>query len=305
MRVIMNSQASTDRQKHQLSTNSNRYELLKDLPVTEHRMNVAGLSTTVLLGGGGPPMILLHGPGESSVWWMRVIPELVKSHRVIVPDLPGHGETRVSNISLDAGLVFDWLSDLIKQTCPSPPILVGNILGGSIGARFAIERGNEIGQLVLVDSLGLAKFRPAPRFAFGLLRFMLWPTEKNFDRFFPHCMYDVGDLHQSMGNNWDPFVTYNLECAGDKERSNALQFMMKTLGIPKIPDKDLANLTVPTALIWGRHDKANKLKVAKAASKKFSWPLQVIEESRDDPKLERPNAFTIALYQLISSSQPS
>lgn len=247
-------------------------------------------------------MILLHGPGESSVWWMRVIPRLIKNNRVIVPDLPGHGESKVNKKLLDTGLVFDWLSNLIDQTCPSPPILVGNILGGSIGARFAVDHGNQISQLVLVNSLGLGKFRPKPSFAFSLLRFMLWPTEKNFNRFFPHCIYDVDNLRQSMGKYWDPFIAYNLECAHDKERSDALQFMMKNLGIPKIPEKDLQNINVPTALIWGRHDKANKLKIAEAASKKYGWPLQIVEKTRDDPKLERPEAFVNALYNIINYS---
>ncbi|GAA5520388.1 alpha/beta hydrolase [Aliifodinibius salicampi] len=302
---MMNPVRSTHEKEKQTSANRNRTQLTAALPVTEHQLNLSGVSTAVLIGGEGSPMILLHGPGESSVWWMRVIPKLIKDNRVIVPDLPGHGESKVNKGFLDTGLVFDWLSDLIKQTCPSPPILVGNILGGSIGVRFAVNHGNQISRLVLVNSLGLGKFRPKPSFAFRLMRFMLWPTEKNFSRFFPHCMYDVDNLRQGMGKYWDPFVAYNLECARDKERSDALQFMMKNLGIPKIPDKELQRINVPTALIWGRHDKANKLKIAQAASKKFGWPLQVIEETRDDPKLERPNAFTNALHNLINNSSSS
>lgn len=303
---MMNTVRSTHKKEKHTSANKNRTQLTEALPVTEHRLNIVGISTAVLMGGkGATPMILLHGPGESSVWWMRVIPKLIKNNRVIVPDLPGHGESKVNKESLDNGLVFDWLSDLIEQTCPSPPILVGNIIGGSIGARFAINYGNKINGLVLVNSLGLGKFRPKPSFAFRLFRFMLWPTKKNFSRFFPHCMYDVDTLRQSMGKYWDPFVAYNLECARDKERSDALQFMMKNLGIPKIPDKELRKINVPTALIWGRHDKANKLKIAEAASKKYGWPLQIIEETRDDPKLERPEAFLDALNNIINHSPSS
>jgi pimeloyl-ACP methyl ester carboxylesterase len=302
---MMNTQLSKKSHKQAISSNNNRNQLTEALPVTEHQVNLAGISTAVLLGGEGPPMILLHGPGESSVWWMRVIPRLIRNNRVIVPDLPGHGESKVNIESLDTALIFDWLSDLIEQTSPSPPILVGNILGGSIGARFAVNQGNQIARLVLVNSLGLGKFRPKPSFAFRLMRFMLWPTEKNFNRFFPHCMYDVDELRQSMGKYWDPFVEYNLECARDEARSDALQFMMKNMGIPKIPDKELEKINVPTALIWGRHDKANKLKIAKAANKKYGWPLQIIEKTRDDPKLERPDAFTKALYNTINNFSPS
>ena len=300
---MMSTQISTDQESKstRISTNENRKVLLEELPVNELRIDLAGISTAVLIGGDGPPVILLHGPGETSLWWMRVIPKLVRTNRVIVPDLPGHGSSKIDSDKLNTNLVFDWFSDLIKQTCPTPPVVVGNILGGSIAARFAVNRGEQVAQLVLVNSLGLGKFRPAPSFAFVLFRFMIWPTEKNFNRFFPHCIYDVDELQNQMGEKWEPFVEYNLECANDKERSDALQFLMKHLGIPMIPEKELEKIDVPTTLIWGRHDKANKLKIAQAANKKFGWPLEIIEETRDDPKLERPQAFVDALKTVWST----
>jgi pimeloyl-ACP methyl ester carboxylesterase len=131
---------------------------------------------------------------------------------------------------------------------------------------------------------------------------MIWPTEKNFNRFFPQCMYDVDGLQSQMGELWEPFVAYNLECARDKERSDTMNFLMKKLGIPKIPSDELARIDVPTSLIWGRHDRANKLKIAEKASRRFGWPLQIIEETRDDPKLERPGAFVDALYNTLSKT---
>lgn len=45
-----------------------RKRLLNRIPVTELHLQLAGVSTAVLEGGDGPPMVLLHGPGESSLW---------------------------------------------------------------------------------------------------------------------------------------------------------------------------------------------------------------------------------------------
>lgn len=295
----MNTQIAQAQDKKSHTSNKNRRQLLSGLPVTEHTVEAAGIATTVLTGGKGDPVILLHGPGETSVWWMRVISLLVKTNRVIVPDLPGHGDSGFGGDEADTNLVFPWLSDVIRQTCTSPPAVVGHILGGAIATRFAISHEEQISRLILVNSLGLGKFRPAPRFAFELLRFMIWPTEKNFNRFFPHCMYDVEDLQGQMGEKWEPFVKYNLECARDKEQSAALQVLMKEIGIPTIPSEKLAAITVPTALIWGRHDKANRLSIAEAASQNFGWPLHIIEDTRDDPKLERPEAFVDALNDIF------
>ena len=122
----MNTQLAASQKKRLITTNTNRKKLLENLPVPEHKMNLAGISTAVLVGGEGPPIILLHGPGESSCWWMRVIPNLVKTNRVIVPDLPGHGSSRVESDRLNTELIFDWLSELIEKTCSTPPVLAGN-----------------------------------------------------------------------------------------------------------------------------------------------------------------------------------
>lgn len=298
----MDAQAIAAQINQTITANENRTKLLDGLPVSDQRLNLAGISTAVLEGGEGSPVLLLHGPGESALWWMGVIPILAETHRVIVPDLPGHGESKANGKPLDEDLVFTWLSELIEQTCHSRPALVGNIIGGSIGARFAASHGSQLGQLVLVNSLGLGKFRPSPIFAFTLLRFMIRPSQKNFDSFFPHCIYDVDNLQRQMGSKWESFSAYNLQCARDKDRKAAMQTLLKEVGTPKIPDNVLENIKVPTALIWGRHDKANKLRIAQTASKKYGWPLHIIEETRDDPKLERPEAFTNALYKILNRS---
>ena len=48
--------------------------------------------------------------------WLRVIPDLVRTHRVIAPDLPGHGTSEVIDDPLDANRVLTWLSELIERT---------------------------------------------------------------------------------------------------------------------------------------------------------------------------------------------
>ena len=53
------------------------------------------------------------------------------THRVIAPDLPGHGGTATTED------VLAWLDDVIEQTCAERPALVGHTLGAAIAARFA------------------------------------------------------------------------------------------------------------------------------------------------------------------------
>src|SRR5438445_2118152 len=109
-----------------------REQLREVIPVAERRLELAGVSTAVLEGGDGPPIVLLHGPGEYAAKWMRVIPDLATTYRVVAPDLPGHGTSEVTDGPLDADRVFAWIDELIEQTCTSPPALIGHLLGGAI-----------------------------------------------------------------------------------------------------------------------------------------------------------------------------
>ena len=145
--VQMTTDEQTNEQRSQLPDGERaRERLLAGLPVTERRLQLAGVSTAVLEGGDGPPVVLLHGPGEHAPKWLRVIPNLVTTHRVVAPDLPGHGTSEVTDGPLDADRVLAWLGELIKRTCPTPPVLVGQILGGAIAARFACDHGDQIGR---------------------------------------------------------------------------------------------------------------------------------------------------------------
>lgn len=283
-------------------TEDARTQLLDDLPVTERQRPIAGVSTGVLEGGDGPPMVLLHGPGESALWWMRVIPELVTTHRVIVPDLPGHGSSEITDTDLDAYAVMAWLAQLIDRTCPTRPVLVGHLLGGAIAARYAIDHGDRLQQLVLVDAFGLGRFRPSVRFGFGLVRFLVRPTDRAYSRFLDQCMVNRKGLIAVMGDDWDPFVTYYLERVRTPSVKHAMRTLMKEVGVRRIPPERLAGITVPTTLIWGRSDRAMRLGIAERASDQYGWPLHVIEDAGDDPKLERPEAFLEAFRRALQGS---
>lgn len=90
------------------------------VPAEEQVVELAGSPTALLAGGQGPSMVLLHGPGEPSLWWMRVVPDLVAEHRVIVPDLA------------DRGLVAAGLRDLAGRK---------GAQRGSCGSRPASDLG--------------------------------------------------------------------------------------------------------------------------------------------------------------------
>jgi pimeloyl-ACP methyl ester carboxylesterase len=278
-----------------------RARLLAAIPLTERRLQLAGVSTAVLEGGDGPPVVLLHSSGEFAALWMRVIPELVTTHRVVAPDLPGHGASEAADGQPNLDRMVDWLSALIELTCPSPPTLVGHGLGGAAAARFAIAHTDRLSGLVLVDAFGLDRFKPAPSFGLALHRFMEQPTERTRDALFEQCYVDLDGLRQQLGQRWEPLAAYALDRARAPGMQAALGSLMPELGLPAIPPTDLARISVATTLIWGRQDLQVPLQVAEAASVRHGWPLHVIEHAGDDPAFEQPRAFLRALHLVLGS----
>jgi pimeloyl-ACP methyl ester carboxylesterase len=78
---------------------------------------------------------------------------------------------------------------------------------------------------------------------------------------------------------------------------------MQVFGIAPIAPEELARIKVSTSLIWGRHDLATPLAVAEAASKRYRWPLHVIENANDDPPVEQPEAVLQALRLSIARGE--
>jgi pimeloyl-ACP methyl ester carboxylesterase len=198
--------------------------------------------------------------------------------------------------ALDSDRVREWLDELIERTCPSPPVLVGHVLGGAIAARFAVDRSDRLARLVLVDALGLGRFRPAARFVLTMIGFQARPSERTYNRFMRQCSFDLDGLREQMGDRWDPFVSYNLDLARAPS-TKAAGRMFRALGVPRIPEEDLSGIEVPTTLIWGRHDRALRLPIAEAASARYGWPLHVIDDCADDPPRDQPEAFLSALLR--------
>ena len=112
-----------------------------------------------------------------------------------------------------------------------------------------------------------------------------------------HLQPPLGDRQAGQ-----PFLAYSLERARGPNAKIAGRFF-REFGIPPIPPDDLARIAVPTALIWGRHDRANRLRIAQDASARYGWPLHVIENCADDPPRDQPLAFMETLCVTLGTER--
>ncbi len=280
-----------------------RQRVLAGLPVTERRRRLAGVSTAVLEGGDGPDMVLLHGQGGWAAGWLPVIPDLVRTHHVVVPDLPGLGASETPEGPPDPGTVLAWLGELIEQTCAAPPVLVGASLGGSIAARFAAGHGERVSRLVLVDTGCLVgRVRPAPGVLLALVRHSLRPSRPTMVRFLRQVTVDLDRVRRRLGERWEPFLVYSLDRARTPGVQQANRRLLRELGWRQIPPEELARIDVPTALIWGRQDRVMPVGTAQRASARYGWPLHVIDDAGHFLVADQPEAFLGALHAALGTA---
>jgi pimeloyl-ACP methyl ester carboxylesterase len=298
----MSSQRTAEDDGRRTDGNDARRRVLAVAPVTERRLDLSGVSTAVLEAGDGPPVVLLHGQGGWSGMWLPVAGDLAATHRVIAADLPGLGASLAPGGPPDAARVLAWLGELIRQTCPAPPALVGVSLGASIAARFAIAHPDRLSRLVLVDAGSLARFRPAPGVLLALVRFVARPNERSQRSFLRQVTVDPAGARAAIGERWEASQVYGLELARTPSVREANRRLLRELGTKVIPPAELARIAVPTSLIWGRQDRVMRLKIAEEASARYGWPLRVIEDAGHFV-VEQPEALRRALRAALGGPE--
>lgn len=107
-------------------------------------------------GGNGPTIVLLHGFAADRNVWLKTAKELTPHFHVIIPDLPGWGD---SSRNIDASYSIDAqaarLDSFVNTLGLQQFVLVGHSLGGAIAAVYASEHPEHVSNLALVDSFGL------------------------------------------------------------------------------------------------------------------------------------------------------
>jgi len=139
-------------------------------------ISVNGENLHVALAGTGSPVVLLHGYPQSGEIWRFVAPELAKTHRVIIPDLPGMGLSGIASEGYDLPRVADDMHELIARLGHGQVDVVGHDWGGALGAAWALQHRTDIRKFTFIDSaLGGAGFeglwafdRPNPAMTFIL-----------------------------------------------------------------------------------------------------------------------------------------
>jgi len=102
-----------------------------------------------------PTLLLLHGVGDSSESWIPVMDALAVSHRVIAPDLLGHGLSDKPRADYSAAAFANGMRDLMGVLGVERATVVGHSLGGGVAAQLAYQYPHKVERLALVAAGGV------------------------------------------------------------------------------------------------------------------------------------------------------
>jgi 2-hydroxymuconate-semialdehyde hydrolase len=229
---------------------SARARLLQGWAGEPEMVRLNGTMTSLLSVGTGPPLILLHGGIEcGGAYWAPVAARLAERFQVLVPDVPGLGESEpFAELNLPAFAC--WFDELLRATGAHRPALVAHSLLGSLAARYAVQHGERLGRLVLYGAPGIGPYHLPIKLLIAAIRFELRPTARNNERFECFALLDR-DHTRLRDPEWlDAFSSYGLSCALRPHTKRTMKQLIR-LGTKQISDEELQQIA-PTVTLRAR-----------------------------------------------------
>ena len=99
-----------------------------------------------------PLLVLVHGGGAHSGWWDHIAPFFAHTHRVVAPDLSGHGDSGTRSSYSESMWAREVLAASAAAGSSSRPTIVGHSMGGWVAATAAMRHGSQIDSILVIDS---------------------------------------------------------------------------------------------------------------------------------------------------------
>jgi pimeloyl-ACP methyl ester carboxylesterase len=231
-------------------------------------------------GEGDDAVALVHGLSGSSRWWARNIGPLASRYRVLIPDLIGFGRSRVGIRTLpDMPGVAHVLGQWLSFAAEGPAYLVGHSMGGQVAIHLASREPERIKRLVLVDAAGL----PRPLTPRHVMRFA----------------YEVAPPRQWGDPTFLPIILGDAFSAGAWTVLRALRHILRDDVRPL-----LADLRVPTLLLWGRRDTIIPLSHGEQMRQLIPRSrLLVLRQAYHNPMVDAPDEFNQAVMAFLAGEE--
>jgi pimeloyl-ACP methyl ester carboxylesterase len=256
--------------------------------------------------GDGPPLVFVHG--LSGCWqnWLEQLPLLAQDHRVVALDLPGFGYSPMPAQEISIAGYARLLDGLLDELGVDAAAVVGNSMGGFIGAELAISFPQRAERLVLVSAAGLSTYNePRTTRAMPALRRLdrvlgattAWAVAKADVTMRRPRLRDAAfwlvAAHPSRLPA--PLVAEQVRGGGTPGFFTALQAVINYDVRERLPE-----IACPTLIVWGARDRLISVRDADVFAELIPDSRKVIfEDTGHVAMLERPQAFNSLLREFL------
>lgn len=110
-----------------------------------------GLELSTYVFGQGPPVVLLHGLAATKLSYLPLLQALAERYTVIVPDLPGHGESSKPRARYTPPYFAEVIREMLDELGVQDAAVAGNSMGGRIALEVAAAYPHRVTSLILLD----------------------------------------------------------------------------------------------------------------------------------------------------------
>lgn len=269
-----------------------------------HKSVASAGDVSIMTYQGGPSLpkdtlVMIHGYSADKDVWVRFARHFTEDYRVVIIDLPGHGES-----PFDPGLKYDTTTqaERILKVMETLGIhkahLIGNSMGGFIAARLAHDHPERVQSATLIDAAGVISPLPSDMdkmVAKGRNPFEI-SSQEEFRSFYAMTMAKAP---------WVPGVT--LDYIGERyiAQKQQLARIFQDFHRVNMLDKQLKEIRTPVLVMWGALDQLVHVSAADVWTNGIPGAKRVIYPDLGHmPMVEDPSRSAKDVRKFIEESRP-
>ncbi len=278
-----------------------------------HEVYLHGRKAVYRVAGEGPNVVLIHGMINSSRHWEAVAAKLARSHRVIAPDLIGHGDSAAPRGDYSLGAHAAGIRDVLTSIGVERATIVGHSLGGGVAMQFFYQFPQRTERLVLVSSGGLGH-EVSP-----LLRGAAMPGSEAMLRLATRprlvgAIAAAGVRLRERGSSTGVYLQAVARALGPLQEQGSRRAFIETLRAvidvegQRVSARDRLYLLgdMPTLIVWGERDRTIPLKHGLEAQSSIpNCRFETLPRAAHFPNLEDPEGLAGVLEDFLSTTAPA